>query len=688
MADVFISYSRRDSEITHELVHLLESEGWSVWYDKEIEAGHRFRNDIEQAINEARVAIVIWSTDSVESLWVNAEAEEATKQNKAIPIRVDNCKIPFTLRGYHIVDFSDWIGDTKSESWKTLKSAIVRLAGQPAFEVRPNTFNLIVGRSKDATHETIQEAINDADSYQAIFIESGIYWEGLYIDKPIKLIGSGIEKVELNGNINTAVTIVKCSVSVQFMTILAEAISGESVINIDSGELHIRDVVVKSYNVGVCIRAISKAKVDMWNCVIEGGDYSCLGGFQSSFRIYGCILRKNVRHGIFLDRASNLIIHNCQIIESNGCGVIVQEHSSVIMRTVLLEKHSVAGVEVRGESIADLRFCQFQHNGQGIRTSGDGTKLTAESNKIESCKLSGIHVLDRSFVIAKRNLIMKSAGGVLVFQRGKVELFENEIKDNSGHGIEIREESQAKLTRNHIFRNAGQGVRCTSSSALQSFADYIGLSGNHGIFCGQASLTIEEVTISDSSEFGLLVIDDTKINLKRVSITDTKFSAIEGRKSLIVADNITLVRCGDHGVWLSEGAEMKLTDSRISETKLSGIRIETKGAVSITKSHIQLSKDYGIHVLQDSVAKLLNNIISENNNSGVCVEEGSSAEICGNLIKKNEREGIRIVGRGGGLVQMNLFIDNKIPIGIEVDIEELATVIKENTIDQSDIKYL
>ncbi|HZN45149.1 MAG TPA: toll/interleukin-1 receptor domain-containing protein, partial [Nitrospiraceae bacterium] len=52
----------------------LESRGWSVWWDREIPIGENFDRVIEQELNAARCAVVLWSKESVRSRWVRAEA--------------------------------------------------------------------------------------------------------------------------------------------------------------------------------------------------------------------------------------------------------------------------------------------------------------------------------------------------------------------------------------------------------------------------------------------------------------------------------------------------------------------------------------------------------------------------------------------------------------------------------------
>ena len=74
MADVFISYSKSHAVVTQRLARELEGLGLSVWWDTELVAGESYRLRIQQEINAARAAIVIWTPQSVQSEFVISES--------------------------------------------------------------------------------------------------------------------------------------------------------------------------------------------------------------------------------------------------------------------------------------------------------------------------------------------------------------------------------------------------------------------------------------------------------------------------------------------------------------------------------------------------------------------------------------------------------------------------------------
>ena len=92
MADVFVSYARSDKARVAPLVAAIEAQGWSVWWDPEIDAGQEFdRPDRHRAQGRGAV-VVVWTPTSVESRWVRGEAREAADRGVLVPVRFDGAR--------------------------------------------------------------------------------------------------------------------------------------------------------------------------------------------------------------------------------------------------------------------------------------------------------------------------------------------------------------------------------------------------------------------------------------------------------------------------------------------------------------------------------------------------------------------------------------------------------------------
>ena len=81
--DVFISYSRADSDIARKLNNELQLQGKTTWFDQEsIASGADFAREIEQGIQSSNNFLFILSPQSVNSPYCAMEVEYAAKLNK------------------------------------------------------------------------------------------------------------------------------------------------------------------------------------------------------------------------------------------------------------------------------------------------------------------------------------------------------------------------------------------------------------------------------------------------------------------------------------------------------------------------------------------------------------------------------------------------------------------------------
>jgi len=131
MADIFISYARADRETAKKLAAALEAEGFTVWWDRHIEAGLEFSKNIEAELTAATAVIVCWSNAAANSPWVKDEASAAAEFDKLVPICLDGDRPPMGFRQYQALDFQHWQGDVLSPAYLDLVAAMKsRLTGQ------------------------------------------------------------------------------------------------------------------------------------------------------------------------------------------------------------------------------------------------------------------------------------------------------------------------------------------------------------------------------------------------------------------------------------------------------------------------------------------------------------------------------------------------------------------------------
>lgn len=136
MASVFLSYARDDRSKAEALATALEELGHSVWWDRSIEGGSRFSQEIEQALKRSDAVVVMWSHVSVQSAWVTDEAAEGRDTGRLVPVVIDDVKPPLGFRQYQAIDLSAWRGRGKNGLIDPVHRAIIAKTGSvPATKV-------------------------------------------------------------------------------------------------------------------------------------------------------------------------------------------------------------------------------------------------------------------------------------------------------------------------------------------------------------------------------------------------------------------------------------------------------------------------------------------------------------------------------------------------------------------------
>ena len=137
MADVFVSYARSDKPRVAPLVAAIEKQGWSVWWDPEIDAGQHFDDQIEAELKAAKAVLVIWTPASVASRWVRGEAREAADCGTLVPVRFQQARLPMDVRAIHTTDLDDWAEDSASPAFQSLLRALGAMIARRAVSSSP-----------------------------------------------------------------------------------------------------------------------------------------------------------------------------------------------------------------------------------------------------------------------------------------------------------------------------------------------------------------------------------------------------------------------------------------------------------------------------------------------------------------------------------------------------------------------
>ncbi len=107
MPPVFISYSRKDFYFAESLAFHLEKRGIASWLDaNHLSPGGEWSVEIERALDEAKIVILVASPASVRSTYVQREWKRALAQGDRLIVALfRSCKLPAEMERARVVDF-------------------------------------------------------------------------------------------------------------------------------------------------------------------------------------------------------------------------------------------------------------------------------------------------------------------------------------------------------------------------------------------------------------------------------------------------------------------------------------------------------------------------------------------------------------------------------------------------------
>jgi adenylate cyclase len=137
MSDVFISYARSTAKQAQQVAEALRGLGYTVWIDDDLPAHRTYSRVIEEQMAAAKAAVVIWSTDAVQSEWVLSEANRAREDRKLVQVMTDRARLPMPFDTIQCADLAGWTGDLQAPGWCKVAASIADLAGGAARATAP-----------------------------------------------------------------------------------------------------------------------------------------------------------------------------------------------------------------------------------------------------------------------------------------------------------------------------------------------------------------------------------------------------------------------------------------------------------------------------------------------------------------------------------------------------------------------
>ncbi|HZO24592.1 MAG TPA: right-handed parallel beta-helix repeat-containing protein [Chloroflexota bacterium] len=340
---------------------------------------------------------------------------------------------------------------------------------------------------------TLIATLADAPPGTEIILLAGTFVLGapLELDRPLTLVGAGLDatRLECAANGTVAAVIADVSLSIRGVTIAHVGDARADVVRVDAGYLMLeacrltgarRGSTDPDSGHGVVVRG--RARLDSTRCQIVGNDWhgiAYLGdgsgtarenrcqdnrhgiaaGGSAEVELVGNICHGNLLSGIaFLGRAGGTVRENtCQANGDNGIAVVEAARPELVGN--VCHSNLGAGIDYSDDAGGAARENRCRENhGSGIAV-GESAAPELIRNTCRANALSGIDYFGDARGAARENVCQDNQEhGIAVGETAAPELIGNACRANTGAGIDLSERAGGKVQENACERN-GIGIR-------------------------------------------------------------------------------------------------------------------------------------------------------------------------------------------------------------------------------------
>lgn len=206
---------------------------------------------------------------------------------------------------------------------------------------------LYVGGNGPNNYSKIQDAINDAENGDTIFVyhDSSPYYESIVINKSISLIGEYRWGTIIMANEKDAVNITAYNVNITGLTILT--LSDEwpcaGIKLFKTRNVSILDCDIYFSPIGIYGYVSDRNKIE--NCDIGKNSCGVMLNLSEENSFLNCDIHHNLEEGFLLLGSHNNLITNCSIYD-NDEGIMIFGNKNTICESSVIENHN--GISVTG----------------------------------------------------------------------------------------------------------------------------------------------------------------------------------------------------------------------------------------------------------------------------------------------------------------------------------------------------
>lgn len=317
----------------------------------------------------------------------------------------------------------------------------------------------IILKKLDVIHvypgESIQDAINEANPGDIVYVHSGTYYENITIHKSITLKGENKDTTVIDGNhLRDVIVTTVNDVNIQNFTIQNSGQTGwdhgitcgDNIYNVN-----ISSCILKYNSGGIRFNSVNDSTIS--DCNIYQNSAASITVYDNSDNIHiqNCTIKNNGEDkgysgyiGIFGDdMCSNITVSGCQISNNYNGGISIKNAENIYISNNNLYGNTRRNIFIIGSTNIHFSNVNIYNNeilngpNAGIQIQDCQGGIKVEKNNIDNNDASGIYLLRSQNINIRNNTITESKAGINLDDSPDSIITGNTISNNKA-GIKLQ----------------------------------------------------------------------------------------------------------------------------------------------------------------------------------------------------------------------------------------------------------
>lgn len=379
---------------------------------------------------------------------------------------------------------------------------------------------------------------------------------------------------------------------------------------------------------------------------LAGGNYSVSGSLAitKDLTIKGAGQGKTVLEGA----ASTAPVRG-QAASDFGAPVLYVDGATVVIQGVTVRYSGTVESHVAVFQNADVTLRDSRFTG-GVHTDpngylGDGVNAGSSTVTMDGVTTDGNDwngvTLVNSTVDVGNGLAKDNGASGIVIVGGGGSVHGNEVTGNVG-GIVVLTDTSAGVSDNDVHDNSGHGIMTLNTATSVIEQNRVIHNGESGVLVANDSTpTVRTNTVTDSGFAGINVIDAAAPTLEGNTISGSAASGIEFSGTTAGSASGNDISTSQHaGIWLIDDAAPTLTDNTITGSAWDGIAYHGNAAGTASGNDVGGSQHDGIVILDTAAPTLTDNVVHDGSWSGLSYQGSAGGSATGTTAKGNASAGI------------------------------------------------